>query len=359
MATIVFIVHGMGRHPRQWSVPIRQRLNELAAQYDAFTGGAPLDERVELVEVSYDGVFAPLAQQFGTDFSKLKKFAQLAGVSLGKLETWLPTAEETEKEFFWNSALDVLLYFGFKLVRDEVRVRVMQQIATRLATAMDGGRIVNAFVIAHSLGTGVTSDSLALLGTREFNGSDAFVAGRGVKFKGIFTLANVSKEVQTDVDSYASVLHPDSATLNPASAAYCARYASFRHVLDPFCWLAPFDPPNWGSDFKNVDDLTHLRGFNVHGFTHYLDHPRVHIPIINGIFERPIITAQERTDAINDYPLLPSDCVPQFRELLGFVDGLSKPRDVEELTITGAKFLAGAKRLREACRALAPAFVVD
>jgi hypothetical protein len=350
MARIVFLVHGMGDQPPDWSTSVKAKLDEVAARYAAFRNGQPLSQRVELVEIDYDSVFDQHVNDFAGDFANLEQFAQQAGRSLGKIANWFPNADASQRGFFWTHVVDVLLYHGFNLVRDEVRVKVMQQFAHKLTSSMQGGRIVDAFVIAHSLGTGVTCDTLALLGSQAFNGSSAFLAGRGMQFKGIFTIANVAKEVATDIDPYTSVLHPDSAVVNPASSAYCARFANFRHVLDPFCRLTPFAPPNWGGDFNSVEDLKHVHDLNVHGFEHYLDHPKVHIPIINGIFETPIITSQERADAIRDYPAIAGECNAELLAMQTFIQGLDAPKDTQELVIGGAEFLARAQALKEQCK---------
>ena len=224
-----------------------------------------------------------------------------------------------------------------------------------------GGEIADTFVVAHSLGTAVAADALALLGTTPFNGSNAFLAGRE-KFKHVFTLANVSRLLEDDVDPYTSVLHPDSAMFTPTPAnpppAYCARFTSFRHVLDPFCWLLPFEPPSWGSDFTNVNDLTHLRAINVHGFEHYLDNPRVHIPIINGIFERPVISATAREQAIANYPTIAGPCIDELRALGRALQDLPRPTDLQDVLICVTKALALGRATQERCAGLASALHV-
>ena len=347
---IVFLVHGMGVHPPKWSDAVRGKLDEVARRYAAFASGPRLDELVELHEISYDGVFEHHVEQMSADVDALEQFATRAGVALRKVPDWLRGASPKEQGFFWTHVVDVLLYRYFALVRDQVRLQVMLQIAGKLAATMRGGQIVDATVIAHSLGTSVVSDSLALLGSRPFNDSEAFLAGKGVKLKSVFTLANVSKELENDIDPYTSVLHPDSAALRPPSDAYCGRYFNFRHVLDPFCLRTPFAPAGWGSDLSSVDDLSHLHDFNVHGFEHYLDHPRVHIPIINGIFERPIVSAKERVDAVSNYPELAGECIDELVALKAEVERFAAPADVEDVVIRGAQFFALARAARDKCK---------
>lgn len=349
---LVFLVHGMGVHIPKWSQDVQVKLNECAAQYAAFKNGPKLGDLVEFAEINYDSIFEHHVDAMGADTAALTAFAKQAGVTLTKVPAWLKKASPMEKGFFWTHVVDVLLYRYFALVRDNVRLQVMLQIAGKVAGSAQGGQVVNASVIAHSLGTSVVADSLALLGSKPFNGSDAFLAGKDLKFKSVFTIANVSKQLQHDVDPYASVLHPDSATMNPASEAYCARFYNFRHALDPFCALKPFSPAKWGDDFKSVDKLNHLRDFNVHGFEHYLDNPAVHIPIINGILEMPMITTRERLDAITRYARFKGPCIDALRTFSKGLDAGVAPTDVEEVVMQGAKFLALAQAAKAKCEEL-------
>jgi hypothetical protein len=365
---LVFLVHGMGDHRPGWSALVTQRFADIARGYPTLADGSLLDD-VDFVEVTYDDVFASQVRQIAGDAAELEKFARQAlpagtvKATLGKVLTWLrQDARPGESAFFWTHVVDVLLYRYFRLVRDPVRLTVMKQFAEALADAETGGEIADAFVVAHTLGTAVAADALALLGTTPFDGSEAFLAGRE-KFKHVFTLANVSRLLEDDIDPYTSVLRPDSATLDPAPAnppppAYCSRFTTFRHVLDPFCWLLPFEPPSWGSDFTNVNDLTHLRAINVHGFEHYLDNPRVHIPILNGIFERPVISAAAREQAIARYPPIAGPCADELRALGQALQELPMPTDLQNVLICVTKGLALGRAAQERCAGLASALHV-
>lgn len=350
MPKLLFLVHGMGVHGSDWSSPVRAKLVEAAGRYAAFQKGPPLDQRVEIVPVTYDGVFTGMLQQWQGSSDALAAFAHEHAIPVPTLLTWLNTAPDTEQAFFWSHVVDVLLYRFNSMATRQARLLLMSTIAARLVTAMEGGEAVEASVLAHSLGTSVAHDALALLGSAPQDGSRAFLAGN-FRFANYFAVANVSKVLETAPAVYASVVHPDTAA---PSAAYLTRYYNFRHLLDPFPAVGPFLPPGWGDDYRPVEGLDHIRDFNVHDLEHYLDAPAVHIPIINGILG-PVITQQERRDAVERYAAEPgppcADRVRAFvaagRELIALVKDSGEP---ERLLMAGCRFLAAAREARDECR---------
>jgi hypothetical protein len=205
----------------------------------------------------------------------------------------------------------------------------------------------------------VGHDALAYLGSQPIAGSEAFHP-QNLQFRNVFMLANVSKILQTDFDpeNAASCVHPDSA----GPGAYCNYFLNFRHCLDPIPWLNAFSPQNWGEDFSSVTDLDYLHEVtgiesvqNVHGFEHYLRHPRVHIPILNHLFGGKIPPAEAEA-AIAAFPRI-SLQVPLKAKADAFVAGLralhselaSGPQD------PGALIKAGIRFFREVEKFHAPA----
>jgi hypothetical protein len=337
---LVFLIHGMGEHRPGWSEKPRQKLLDLAA-----SGGAPLTG-VDFAEITYDHVFERYCTNFGADAQRLQDFANTTGGeapgAVAKILGWLATADAEERAFFWSHALDVMLYRFFAIVRRDVRVAVMTQFAEAVHAAKAGGTIVDAFVVAHSLGTAVSLDSLAMLAREPFNGSPQYMADAGPLFVHIFTLANVSRVLHDDVDPYASHVCPASAA-STTRKPYCNNFTSFRHVLDPFCWWRSFEPQDWGSDFRNIDTLRHLRAINVHGFEHYLDNPEVHARIINAIHQRRAL------DPARPYPTLAGACVDELRELGRKIQELPVPTDVPETVIRYIQTQALARKAIEKC----------
>jgi hypothetical protein len=263
---------------------------------------------------------------------------------------WLSSAGSDEKHFFWSHTVDVLLYRYVDAVTKQVRLHVMTEMAKALRDAMTGGQITEASVLAHSLGTSVTHDALALLGTLPLGGSVAFTAAAGFRFTNLFTLANVSRVLETDPGVFTSVVHPGT---QDEPKGYVRRYFDFRHAFDPIPAVRSFGPVGWGSRFEAVTGLDHLREFNVHGYEHYLDNPRVHIPILKAVFGRKI-SAEEEEEAIAAYvPVAGLDCpaeIDRFRNSVRQLIALVKDTgDPKRLVIAGAQFLSLAKEVRDAC----------
>ncbi len=350
MPKLLFLVHGMGVHGSDWSAPVRAKLVETASRYAAFRNGPPFDQRVEIVPVTYDGVFTGMLQQWRGSSDALAAFAHENALPIPTTLAWLNSAPDTDKAFFWSHAVDVLLYRFNSMATRQARLLLMSTIAAKLVKAMEGGDAVEASVMAHSLGTSVAHDALAILGSEPQDGSRAFLAGN-FRFENFFAVANVSRVLQTAPRVYDSVVHP--ATVAPPTA-YLTRYYNFRHLVDPFPAASAFAPSGWGEDYRPVEGLDHIRDFNVHDFEHYLDAPAVHIPIINGILG-PVIPQQEKREAVARYaaePGLPcADRVRAFvaagRELIDLVKDSEQP---ERLLIAGCRFLAAAREARDACR---------
>lgn len=348
---LLFVVHGMGVHGQNWADTTLQKLKDLAAPYPV-PGGGSFEQDVTLVPISYDSEFTRHLDTWDKSAEALEAFATEKQIQLPMgLVTWLRGASETEKNFFWSHVVDVVLYRFFPLIATPVRLQVMKQITEKLAASMRNGTVVQASVMAHSLGTAVTHDALALLGSTAFDGSQAFMVGR-FRFENIFMVANVGRILETTPRCYDSCVHPISR--NPA-AAYCARYYNFRHALDPFPAVRPFEPANWGSDFMTpAQRPNHLHDFNVHGFEHYLEHPAVHIPIINGMFGR-IVSKDDERAAIERFPRVPPDhpCQAKLVEaearFRAMVDALGASDDPVDVVKTGVRFFAAAKEARDAC----------
>jgi hypothetical protein len=349
---LLFVVHGMGVHGQDWAAATIAKLNDVASRYE-IRNGRRFDQDVTIVPITYDGEFTRHLEVWDNSSEELQEFAREQQIQLPPgLIDWLRGASETEQNFFWSHVVDVVLYRFFRLVATPARLQLMKQITTKLAAAMQNGVVVQASVLAHSLGTAVTHDALAALGSLPFDGSEAFMVAR-FRFENIFMVANVGRILETAPRCYESCLHPISR--NPA-AAYCTRYYNFRHALDPFPAVRPFEPADWGTDLITpAQPLDHLYEFNVHGLEHYLEHPAVHIPFINGMFGRVIDKDVERA-AIRDFPRVPPNhpCPQQlieaetsFRRLVQALRGSDDPLDVVK---TGARFFAAAKEARDACR---------
>jgi hypothetical protein len=357
MSKLLILVHGMGSHSKGWSGSVRATLDRVAARYDAFSNGPPFSARVRVAEVNYGSCFKELVDQWQAKASELERFAggaQALPKVVGWLRRPLPQDDEAAKAFFWSTAIDPLLYRGFPLVRDRVRSLVMDQVVRCLKEAMADGA-AEATVLAHSLGTAVTHDTLHALGSAAQQGNEVLSADR-YQFSNLFMLADVcvlGPRGVRDVDPFTSVVRPVPA--DGSGRGYCQRFFNAWHRWDPFVLAGPFRPTTWGDGYRPIGPLGHFRGANVHAYTHYLDHPAVHVPLINATLGFRAIPAQEEEQALAEYVQIGApECGQQIQLLKDIAKEFEHAEDdLQELVIRTAEFYAAAKRSSEACRGLA------
>ena len=356
MAHLLFVMHGMGRHVPNWSDDTITLLQALPGKYGYawFTDNGAVTNHVTVVPVNYDGVFDGYLQKWGSSTEELRTKAAEFGVDISGVLGWLESADETEKNFFWTHVVDVILYRFFSIVTADVRLRVRRQIVAALEKEGEGGQIIRASVLAHSLGTSVSHDSLALLGSQPVDTDDgpneAWMAGNH-HFANIFMCANVGRVLETQPKVYHSVVRPPGVGVS----SYVDAYYNFRHRFDPFAMVRPFAPVGWDpSRFIAVENCEKVLQFNVHGLDHYLDDPRVHVPILRALAGDWCITAAQEHAAIAAYDA--KEEPPCIGELLAFKAKAQKiialaqtGADPIALAIAGSQFLAAAQEAKDAC----------
>jgi hypothetical protein len=362
MSRLLIVVHGMGSNPPKWSEALVQKLDAIASQYSAFKKGAAFSQRLTIAEVRYDGIFERYLEEWQASAKNFAEFQKKQKLPLPGLMKWLTGSSlpKEEESFFWSTLLDALLYRGFPVVRDEVRAVAMSQIVGHCTANMRAGDL-SVSILAHSLGTAVVHDTLQLLASGPQLGNDSFTAKRGWHFENLFMLANVARlgppallDLKDTAKDY--LVRPRSAgTPGDLSTFYCNALYSFRHELDPFVRWSPFEPTKWGEDFINPSPLPAIHAANVHGFTHYLNNPAVHIPIINKSLGSSVISKKEALDAIATYPPLGTGaCGAQLTKLRQMVKKLDHDgSDLEQIAIRGSRFLATAQQLAVECKDLA------
>lgn len=298
MANVLFVVHGMGNHAAGWETEIASKLEEVAGRYEHFAADPKaLWQSVELVPVSYDDVLSQVLAQWKDAAGGVVAFAEANKLpQIGALD-WLAPLAKQDPEFFWQSVSDVLIYRLFGTYRAAIRARVARQIVDKVMSLPDRS-FDRCTVLAHSLGTSVAHDTLHLLGRTSFAGYANPFSPPNCRFRAVFTLANVSRLLQDDVKPYESIVRggPRNSTLSN-----CSRFYNFRHEWDPICIPKPFEPEGWPDQFNRFRTLSHFRDWDVHGFAHYLDNPRVHVPLLNTLCGEDVISADERDATLNDY----------------------------------------------------------
>ncbi|MCK6445318.1 MAG: hypothetical protein L6Q99_02910 [Planctomycetes bacterium] len=296
--SLLFVVHGMGVHAPGWEAEVRTKLEEVAGRYSGHAANpAGLWNDLELVPVGYDDILSDAIDRWRTNAGGIADFArrnaQLEGLDADFLEKF---ANE-DPNFFWTHVCDVLLYRFFELYRKAIRARVAKQIVDRVRQ-LPNDAFDDCSVLAHSLGTAVTHDTLHLLATSTFGGASKPYGVLNSRFRAIVMLANTSRVLQTEFKAYDSVVRGGSRT---SKVSNCSQFMSWRHEWDPICLVRRFAPDKWPTTFNWIDSVSHFREANVHGFTHYLDNPRIHIPLLELALGKAIAKPSERIDKVDKY----------------------------------------------------------
>jgi hypothetical protein len=353
MTRVILLVHGMGVHGADWATDAKVGLTRAAKAYmlDGMLGDTIAKNNVAIRTVEYDTQFTQILARWGNDSRALADYIKTNALSVpANLIGWLKNADGTENNFIWTHLVDVILYRFFSEITTSIRVHVMQQIATvwNEALAIDGTARIT--VVAHSLGTSVVHDSLALLSTTPPAGCDGFLAGDR-RFAGIFMVANVSRELETTPLVYDSTIAPPSVR---GSQAYCAQLFNVHHELDPFTAPRRFKPAWGGDDYSDIR-TTAIREFNTHSFERYIDDPRFHIPLFRSVFGYDAVSESAATAAVAAYdtaagppcPQALNEFVQDCRQRIQLIEDSS---DLKTLIAAGVHFLADVEAVRAKCK---------
>ncbi|HYC69887.1 MAG TPA: hypothetical protein VEB66_01690 [Opitutaceae bacterium] len=321
----IILVHGMGRHrapekaaakdgqpaalkPGAFGDEFLAALAENLAPFAAHKGKTLEELGYDLHEINYDAWFdevrAALAEQ-GKDMEKAigalgGKFGLSVPYGLVEKLTSLQAGFDSDK-FFYTHWLDVIFYGS--LLGAKVRAVAAATIAD--VVSRYGG--ANVHLIAHSLGTAVAHDTLHVLYKAQL---DDDMKERGVKplnpithqLASIWMFANVSRLV----NSVTGFANPLASIVRPGDQGCATTFVNVRHKLDPFTWLACFDPANddswlpgplYATAYSNiVTDL--VADPNTHSFTQYLRDPHVSVRLARLLlFPKFAGTEQEIADA--------------------------------------------------------------
>jgi hypothetical protein len=326
---ILFLIHGNGVHGSDWAEAPdgpADTLRRLSGRYEHFDGN-PLDSEIEMVPITYDDIFRDVAERWRDSADGLNGLEPGYGVwgssdAKDAVLGWLEGAGNDD-DFWWTHASDVVMYRLIPFYRNRVRTHVLDTIRERLEQEFANEQVPECSVLAHSLGTVVAHDCLHLLGSRRWGGRLNAMGPAHWRFQSFFMVSNTSKLLENlndDVpDPYESIVRPGPAE---TEGSYCGSYWDFRHDVDYVTWLLRFDPQGWGDGYHSVV-VSHYRQYDVHGLSHYLENPRVHIPILRAAHWNAVTEDEER-DALDP------ESFPQFDGDLEFVGKLHELK--EELT---------------------------
>jgi hypothetical protein len=300
----VFLVHGMGNFEQDWSLGIKKLLRDSFQAYKDVASQGRVDD-FDFVEILYDTEFEEWRQQWKKDAAAAAAAATQLGLDHGVATKLVDLAKSPSGgSFFQTHVLDVVMYRYLTPVAQAVSQSVRKQILERLKSFPQNDT-ASWSVIAHSLGTAVMHDTLHAMFTQAVDG---VLLGSAFRPWYVFMVANVSRALwNKGGDFYASEVRPHVVD----SVGLCWRYCNFHHELDPFPRVLPFNPPDtWFPPKVNRErvfldvtlDKNDIQDVNVHGFSHYLSHPDVHVPIITTLLDwAEIISPAERSAAVKKW----------------------------------------------------------
>lgn len=312
---ILFVLHGMGKHPANWEKEIKDTFNAAMKEFPTFRKGASsnsydkLTDKVRVVPISYDHFFETQRKKWIDDANSVLKVMKASPGSV--MEAQMSEVEATnllhiqsglEKDDFFNThVLDVLLY-RFTNIGERIRVRVAKSIVDVLAPTDSGTHSFS--IMAHSLGTSVIHDTLHALYShkkwREDRVNKTF-SPSGYQASHLILLANVSRVLQSSSKGAKAY----ESKVKPGSGGVCNRMLNIAHDFDPFAQVKPFSPGDkWLAGRKDKYEhvlLNSVTQTNVHSLTHYLENPSVHVPILRAFTSRKSITEAQEAAAYRKY----------------------------------------------------------
>jgi hypothetical protein len=289
---ILFVIHGMGQFDTDWAEaadgPITT-LRDLSTQYRFFREDYPIDDLIEFVPLTYDHIFKDITQRWRHDVDALGDLEPdfhnwISEDAKSEVLNWLRDPAHDD-DFWWTHSADVLMYRLIPAYRNRVRTDVLRQIGDVIEREVEAGHPLEFSVLAHSLGTAVMHDCIHLLGTQSWRDEDEPNAMKPSvwRFQRIVMVANTSRllgQPNNEVPhSYESIVRPGDLRVG---GTYCLDFVNCRHKMDPVTWPLSFQPPDtWASEARFHEVVVqHYRSLDVHGLSHYLQHPSVHIPLL-------------------------------------------------------------------------------
>lgn len=293
---LLFLVHGMGKHPPGWSESVHQVLRQ---RYQSLERSQlwPWEPSFKVVEVHYDDIFEELRERWKLGATGLEAQLVQAGLQKSALTRIQGMLETFGSDHFISThVLDVVMYRFFANVREAVKARVGQQITEALSRLPTDGKWS---VIAHSLGTSVAHDTLHALASA--NGAPRPAIRPAYC---LMTLANVSRTLQTDVKAYDSLVRP----VMPGQPGVLQYFLDVHHKWDPIPAFWPYQPHDEWPDpetrmagrFREVA-LNVISEPNVHGFEHYLRDPACYVPLFRRLTLPELISQEEASTLTVEY----------------------------------------------------------
>lgn len=297
---VLFLVHGMGTNlesaaePTAWFKEVEKALHDAWSSFPSLAGES-LEDHIELCPLSYDQRFRQYTARLAAAGDRLQQ--KIGAASYAKALAAVGGAgADDEANFLWANVMDVVLYRLGGDFNVEVQVALQLQLAEKVRAAWaarGAGAPVQFSMLSHSLGTAVAHGMMQRLALGAIGDSDVFMHGNGFGLRTYMTLANTSRVLFRPGGSIY-----DKTLIRPGK--YVESFINVSHIADPVPAPMRFGPKTWGIGYRDVA-LKHFRDINLHGFTHYLQHPAVTGALFRSLV--PMLLSQVEVDAvIASYP---------------------------------------------------------
>ena len=282
----LLLVHGMGKPTDETFAKWKETLKAL---YERYSDDEAFEDRFDCVNIEYDSIIEQRRDQWE---DLIDAMAGIGGLG------FLPSREDLESviedNFFTTHILDMLLYRFVEPVAQNMRAHVVQKISAAIQAAPNSSEIS---ILAHSLGTSVVHDSV--------NAMYDTVSPTNFRFHLLGMIANVSRTLENRWEVYDPKVRPGI----DGSATYVTdHFLTASHAWDPLVALRRFDPDDAWPDPATRDAgrasivrPTIIRRWNVHDFAHYIEDPRVHVPMFRALRHSTFVTKAKEAQAILDH----------------------------------------------------------
>lgn len=310
-----FLIHGMGSHGEGWSEKAVTSLGETAAYHNIIESAEKINEAVEFVEIRYNEIFDGIIKNWNTLASSLSDMPGTIQPEVSKVTTWIAENTGDDVGFGTTHALDVAIYFLFKIVSRMVQLEVASQMMVKLAAHAEDANHRNV-VIAHSLGTAVANDAIHQLANTDWLSNpnkieaiaeraqalgsnltaDEITAQKAVFksafgpekscFEAIYMIANVSPVLrQVGVVPAKGYCAPRYADSEKPERFQAEQFFNIGHVLDPVHIIGDFHAEKaWhlAAAQGTAYDISvkHFWDKDIHALDHYIKNPRIYRRIL-------------------------------------------------------------------------------
>ncbi len=311
---LVFLVHGIGVHHANWSNDFQLELEKLSRNYHYFKINK-LKDQLEFNEITYDKIFRDQIENWQLNFDNLISLSPTASQqSIREALDWMNGMSDQKENFLWTHVADAVLWKISPYLRNHVITSVARCLAEGINKKIEDSLFTpNYSIVGHSMGTSVVQQTLEALAKGAWSGEtfNAFNAN-DVRFNSIHMIANVGHYFETAKKVvYQGYVRPG---IIDGLHGYCNKYFNYVNKYDPVCWLGRFSP-DWTVDDGYCDiPISHIHAKDTHDYIHYLQNPKVHIPLLRSITSRQAVSAAEELKAMNEFKQIDGDVAADINE---------------------------------------------